>query len=163
MIENTPPVKKLPDNCVDQYKNINNVLTTPIVEYINNVLNTPIFPTPTPALDEVQRQEKENWDKWNNRWGTRPPELMEEGYKRAMLWDQIPKEWSDVLHAYYAINARAADYRPSPHDSEKIENTIDTLERVKRSQNKTASSEEIEKIIHQLNMDLVYFKIKHGK
>ena len=33
---NTPPVKNVVDNCVDQYKNINNVLTTPI------------FPTPTP-------------------------------------------------------------------------------------------------------------------
>jgi hypothetical protein len=147
----TPPVKNVVDNCVDQYKNVNSVLTTPI------------FPTPTPALDEVQRQEKENWDKWNNRWGTRTPELMEEGYKRAMLWADMPKEWSDVLHAYYAINSRAADYAPGLHDSDKIQNTIDTLERVKRSQNNTVERENIDKIINQLNMDLMYFRIKHGK
>ena len=35
---NTPPVKNVVDNCVDQYKNV------------NSVLDTPIFPTPTPAL-----------------------------------------------------------------------------------------------------------------
>ena len=33
---NTPPVKTLADNCVDQYKNV------------NSVLDTPIFATPTP-------------------------------------------------------------------------------------------------------------------
>ena len=147
----TPPVKTLPDNCVDQYKNV------------NSVLNTPIFPTPTPSLDEVQRQEKENWDKWNNRWGTRTPELMAEGKKRAMLWADMPREWSDVLHAYYEIKSRAADFAPSPHDSDKIENTIDTLERVKRSQNNSVERENIDKIINQLNMDLMYFRIKHGK
>ena len=114
----TPPVV---GDCVQQYKTPQPTPT--------------LAPTPavTPNLDDVQRQEKENWDKWNNRWGTRTPELMEEGYKRAMLWDQIPKEWCDVLHAYYAINSRAADYAPSPHDSDKIKDTIDTLERVKLS------------------------------
>ena len=138
----TPPVVA---DCVQQYK-------------------TPI-PTPavTPALDEVQRQEKENWDKWNNRWGTRTPELMAEGKKRAMLWADMPREWSDVLHAYYEIKSRAADYSPGLHDSDKIQNTIDTLERVKRSQNNTVERENIDKIINQLNMDLMYFRIKHGK
>ena len=38
MMYNTPPVKNVVDNCVDQYKNV------------NSVLDTPIFPTPTPAL-----------------------------------------------------------------------------------------------------------------
>jgi hypothetical protein len=155
----TPPVKNVVDNCVDQYKNV------------NSVLDTPIFPTPTPAvtptLDEVQRQEKELQERWDNRWYTQSKEHQEEGTKRAMLWPQLPQEWSDVLHAYYKLKQEdqldKSVYAPSPHDSDKIKNTISTLERVKRSQNNTVERENIDKIINQLNMDLMYFRIKHGK
>jgi hypothetical protein len=84
-----------------------------------------------------------------------------------MLWPQLPQEWSDVLHAYYKLKQEdqldKSGYAPSPHDSDKIKDTIDTLERVKRSQNNSVEAENIEKIIKQLNMDLLYFKIKHGK
>ena len=151
----TPPVKTLPDNCVDQYKNV------------NSVLNTPIFPTPTPSLDEVQRQEKENWEKWNNRWAERTPELLAEGTKRGLLWPQLPEEWADILRNYYKLvqeaQMDATRYTPGEHDSDKIQNTVDILERLKRSKNSAISVNEIDKIIHQLNTDLMYFRIKHGK
>ena len=130
------------DNCVDQYKT----------------------PTPTPAVTPAVKEDtKESWDKWNNRWGERTPEMIAEGTKRALLWPQLPKEWSDILHAYYNREQNLSQYAPSPHDSDKIKDTIDTLERVKRTQNNTVAREDIDKIIHQLNMDLMYFKLKHGK
>jgi hypothetical protein len=89
MIENTPPVK----NCVDQYKNV------------NSVLDTPIFPTPTPAVNP---------------------------------------------------------YAPSAADSDKIKDAITILERVARSQNNTQDRESIERVIQQLNTDLMYLKIKNN-
>lgn len=132
----TPPVV---DNCVDQYKT----------------------PQPTPTLAPTPNYNSD--EAWDNRWYKQSKEHQEEGYKRALLWPQLPKEWSDVLHAYYDRAQLASDYAPSPHDSDKIKDTIDTLERVKRSQNRTATTEEIDNIIKQLNMDLMYFRIKHGK
>ncbi len=136
----TPPVV---DNCVDQYKTPQPTPT--------------LAPTPNPNSDQA----------WDNRWYQQSKEHQEEGTKRAMLWPQLPQEWSDVLHAYYKLKQEdqldKTGYAPSTHDSDKIQNTIDTLERVKRSQNNTVERENIDKIINQLNMDLMYFRIKHGK
>ena len=136
----TPPVVA---DCVQQYKT----------------------PQPTPTLAPTPDY---NSDKaWDNRWYQQSKEHQEQQLNRAMLWPQLPQEWSDVLHAYYKLKQEdqldKTGYAPSPHDSDKIKDTIDTLERVKRSQNNTVEAENIEKIIKQLNMDLLYFKIKHGK
>ncbi len=144
----TPPVV---GDCVQQYK-------TP--QPTPTLASTP---TVTPNLDDVQRQEKELQERWDNRWYKQSKEHQEQQLKRAMLWPQLPQEWSDILHAYYDRAQLASDYAPSPHDSDKIKDTIDTLERVKRSQNNAVEKENIDKIIKQLNMDLLYFKIKHGK
>ena len=95
---NTPPVKNVVDNCVDQYKNINNVLTTPI------------FPTPTPAVTPT-------------------------------------------------VNP----YAPSAEDGNKMQITIDVLERLSRAQSNIAEKDSIQKLINQLRSDLMYLKIKkHG-
>ena len=95
---NTPPVKKLPDNCVDQYKNV------------NSVLDTPIFPTPTPAL-----------------------------------------------------TPNVNPYAPSAEDGNKMQITIDVLERLSRAQSNIAEKDSIQKLINQLRSDLMYLKIKnHG-
>jgi hypothetical protein len=148
----TPPVV---GDCVQQYK-------TP--QPTPTLASTPAV---TPNLDDVQRQEKELQERWDNRWYKQSKEHQEEGTKRAMLWPQLPQEWSDVLHAYYKLKQEdqldKSGYTPGLHDSDKIKDTIDTLERVKRSQNNSVEAENIEKIIKQLNMDLLYFKIKHGK
>ena len=140
----TPPVV---DSCVQQYKSMSQ---TPMV--------TPtLAPTPDYNSDKA----------WDNRWYKQSKEHQEQQLNRAMLWPQLPQEWSDVLHAYYKLKQEdqldKTGYAPSPHDSDKIKDTIDTLERVKRSQNNTVEAEKIDKIIKQLNMDLLYFKIKHGK
>ena len=95
---NTPPVKNVVDNCVDQYKNINNVLTTPI------------FPTPTPLVTPT-------------------------------------------------VNP----YAPSAEDGNKMQITIDVLERLSRAQSNIAEKDSIQKLINQLRSDLMYLKIKnHG-
>jgi len=97
----TPPVKTLPDNCVDQYKNV------------NSVLDTPIFPTPTPALTP----------------------------------------WSPKVNPY----------APSAEDGNKMQITIDVLERLSRAQSNIAEKDSIQKLINQLRSDLMYLKIKnHG-
>ena len=57
----------------------------------------------------------------------------------------------------------ANPYAPSAQDLEKIKITIDTLERVKRSTTMISDKDQIDKIINQLNLDLLYFKLKHGK
>jgi len=94
----TPPVKNVVDNCVDQYKNV------------NSVLDTPIFPTPTPALTPT-------------------------------------------------VNP----YAPSEQDSNKMQITIDVLERLSRAQSNIAEKDSIQKLINQLRSDLMYLKIKnHG-
>jgi hypothetical protein len=93
----TPPVKNLPDNCVDQYKNV------------NSVLDTPIFPTPTPAL-----------------------------------------------------TPNANPYAPSAEDSNKMQITIDVLERLSRAQSNIAEKDSIQKLINQLRSDLMYLKIKNN-
>jgi hypothetical protein len=62
-----------------------------------------------------------------------------------------------------ALTPNTNTYAPSQQDADKIQTTIDTLERVKRSQNSSVTAEDIDKIINQLNMDLMYFKLKHGK
>ena len=138
----TPPVV---DSCVEQYKT----------------------PQPTPTLASTPAPNHNSDEAWDNRWYKQSKEHQEEGAKRAMLWPQLPQEWSDVLHAYYKLKQEdqldKSGYTPSPHDSDKIKDTIDTLERVKRSQNNSVEAENIDKIIKQLNMDLLYFKIKHGK
>ena len=138
MIENTPPVVA---DCVQQYKT----------------------PTPTPTLAPTPNSD----EAWDNRWYKQSKEHQEEGTKRAMLWPQLPQEWSDVLHAYYKLKQEQqldkSVYAPSESDVSKMQNTISTLERVKRSQNNTVERENIDKIINQLNMDLMYFRIKHGK
>ena len=95
---NTPPVKTVPDNCVDQYKNV------------NSVLDTPIFPTPTPAL-----------------------------------------------------TPNVNPYAPSAEDGNKMQITIDVLERLSRAQSNIAEKDSIQKLINQLRSDLMYLKIKnHG-
>ena len=138
----TPPVV---GDCVQQYKT----------------------PQPTPTLASTPVANPNSDEAWDNRWYKQSKEHQEEGTKRAMLWPQLPQEWSDVLHAYYKLKQEdqldKSGYTPGLHDSDKIKDTIDTLERVKRSQNNTVEAENIEKIIKQLNMDLLYFKIKHGK
>ena len=93
----TPPVKNLPDNCVDQYKNV------------NSVLDTPIFPTPTPLVTPT-------------------------------------------------VNP----YAPSAEDGNKMQITIDTLERLSRAQSNIAEKDSIQKLINQLRSDLMYFKIKNN-
>ena len=95
---NTPPVKNVVDNCVDQYKNV------------NSVLDTPIFPTPTPAL-----------------------------------------------------TPNVNPYAPSAEDGNKMQITIDVLERLSRAQSNIAEKDSIQKLINQLRSDLMYLKIKnHG-
>ena len=96
----TPPVKNLPDNCVDQYKNV------------NSVLDTPIFPTPTPALTP----------------------------------------WSPTVNPY----------APSAEDGNKMQITIDVLERLSRAQSNIAEKDSIQKLINQLRSDLMYLKIKNN-
>jgi hypothetical protein len=93
----TPPVKTLPDNCVDQYKNV------------NSVLDTPIFPTPTPLVTPT-------------------------------------------------VNP----YAPSADDANKIQITIDTLERISRAQNNISEKDSIQKLINQLRTNLTFFKIKNN-
>jgi len=93
----TPPVKTLPDNCVDQYKNV------------NSVLDTPIFPTPTPLVTPT-------------------------------------------------VNP----YAPSAEDGNKMQITIDTLERLSRAQSNIAEKDSIQKLINQLRSDLMYFKLKNN-
>jgi hypothetical protein len=138
----TPPVV---GDCVQQYKT----------------------PQPTPTLAPTPASNPNSDEAWDNRWYKQSKEHQEEGAKRAMLWPQLPQEWSDVLHAYYKLKQEdqldKSGYTPGLHDSDKIKDTIDTLERVKRSQNNAVEAENIDKIIKQLNMDLLYFKIKHGK
>jgi hypothetical protein len=88
MIENTPPVKNVVDNCVEQYKT----------------------PTPTPAVTPI-------------------------------------------------VNP----YAPSEQDSNKMQITIDVLERLSRAQSNIAEKDSIQKLINQLRSDLMYLKIKnHG-
>ena len=94
----TPPVKNLPDNCVDQYK------------IVKSVLDTPIFPMPTPAL-----------------------------------------------------TPNVNPYAPSAEDGNKMQITIDVLERLSRAQSNIAEKDSIQKLINQLRSDLMYLKIKnHG-
>jgi hypothetical protein len=93
----TPPVKNVVADCVQQYKNI------------NSVLDTPIFPTPTPAL-----------------------------------------------------TPNVNPYSPSAADSDKIKDAITILERVARSQSSIADKDSIQRVINQLNTDLMYLKIKNN-
>jgi hypothetical protein len=93
----TPPVKNVVADCVQQYKNV------------NSVLDTPIFPTPTPALTPT-------------------------------------------------VNP----YAPSAEDGNKMQITIDTLERLSRAQSNIAEKDSIQKLINQLRSDLMYFKIKNN-
>jgi hypothetical protein len=88
MMYNTPPVKNVVDNCVEQYKT----------------------PTPTPALTPT-------------------------------------------------VNP----YAPSAEDGNKMQITIDVLERLSRAQSNIAEKDSIQKLINQLRSDLMYLKIKnHG-
>ena len=87
MIENTPPVKNIVADCVQQYKT----------------------PTPTPALTPT-------------------------------------------------VNP----YAPSAADSDKIKDAITILERVSRSQASAQDKESIQRVISQLNTDLMYLKIKNN-
>jgi len=87
MIE-TPPVKNVVDNCVEQYKT----------------------PTPTPAVTPIVNQ-----------------------------------------------------YAPSAEDCNKMQITIDVLERLSRAQSNIVEKDSIQKLINQLRSDLMYLKIKnHG-
>ena len=94
---NTPPVKNVVTDCVQQYKNV------------NRVLDTPIFPTPTPALTPT-------------------------------------------------VNP----YAPSAEDGNKMQITIDVLERLSRAQGNIAEKDSIQKLINQLRSDLMYLKIKNN-
>ena len=54
-------------------------------------------------------------------------------------------------------------YAPSEQDSNKMQITIDVLERLSRAQSNIAEKDSIQKLINQLRSDLMYLKIKnHG-
>ena len=54
-------------------------------------------------------------------------------------------------------------YAPSAEDGNKMQITIDVLERLSRAQSNIAEKDSIQKLINQLRSDLMYLKIKnHG-
>ena len=54
-------------------------------------------------------------------------------------------------------------YKPSAEDGNKMQITIDVLERLSRAQSNIAEKDSIQKLINQLRSDLMYLKIKnHG-
>ena len=58
-------------------------------------------------------------------------------------------------------NTKQSDSGAQDHD--KIQTTIDTLKRIQSSTSMISDKDNIDRIIHQLQMDLVYLNLKHGK
>ena len=61
-----------------------------------------------------------------------------------------------------ALTPNVNPYAPSAEDGNKIQITIDTLERISRAQSNTAEKDSIQKLINQLRSDLMYFKLKNN-
>lgn len=61
-----------------------------------------------------------------------------------------------------ALTPNSNPYAPSAADSDKIKDAITILERVARSQSSIADKDSIQRVINQLNMDLMYLKIKNN-
>jgi len=62
-----------------------------------------------------------------------------------------------------ALTPAVNPYAPSAEDSNKMQITIDVLERLSRAQSNIAEKDSIQKLINQLRSDLMYLKIKnHG-
>jgi len=61
-----------------------------------------------------------------------------------------------------AVTPTVNPYAPSAEDGNKMQITIDTLERLSRAQSNTAEKDSIQKLINQLRSDLMYFKLKHN-
>ena len=61
-----------------------------------------------------------------------------------------------------ALTPTVNPYAPSAADSDKIKDAITILERGSRSQGSAQDRESIERVIQQLNTDLMYLKIKNN-
>jgi hypothetical protein len=61
-----------------------------------------------------------------------------------------------------ALTPTVNQYAPSAADSDKIKDAITILERVSRSQASARDKESIQRVIAQLNTDLMYLKIKNN-
>jgi hypothetical protein len=61
-----------------------------------------------------------------------------------------------------ALTPNSNPYAPSAADSDKIKDAITILERVARSQSSIADKDSIQRVINQLNTDLMYLKIKNN-
>jgi hypothetical protein len=61
-----------------------------------------------------------------------------------------------------AVTPTVNPYAPSADDANKIQITIDTLERISRAQNNISEKDSIQKIINQLRTNLTFFKIKNN-
>ena len=61
-----------------------------------------------------------------------------------------------------ALTPDANPYAPSEQDSNKMQITIDVLERLSRAQSNIAEKDSIQKIINQLRTNLTFFKIKNN-
>jgi hypothetical protein len=61
-----------------------------------------------------------------------------------------------------AVTPTVNPYAPSAEDGNKIQTTIDTLERISRAQSSAAEKDSIQKVINQLRSDLMYFKLKNN-
>ena len=59
-----------------------------------------------------------------------------------------------------ALTPNVNPYAQSADDANKIQITIDTLERISRAQNNISEKDSIQKIINQLRTNLTFFKIK---
>jgi hypothetical protein len=61
-----------------------------------------------------------------------------------------------------ALTPNTNPYAPSADDVNKIKDAITILERVSRSQGSAEDKESIQRVIQQLNTDLMYLKIKNN-
>ncbi len=61
-----------------------------------------------------------------------------------------------------ALTPIVNQYAQSADDANKIQITIDTLERISRAQNNISEKDSIQKIINQLRTNLTFFKIKNN-
>lgn len=61
-----------------------------------------------------------------------------------------------------ALTPNSNPYAPSAEDGNKIQITIDTLERISRAQSSAPEKDSIQKLINQLRSDLMYFKLKNN-
>ena len=61
-----------------------------------------------------------------------------------------------------AVTPTVNPYQPSAEDGNKIQTTIETLRRLRLATSMISDKDNIDKIINQLNMDLMYFKLKNN-